>query len=81
MGDCNIDYLKPKDLNTFLKWVEQSTGLKQLMKKTFRYSTIDSCIDLIFTNCLKVKDIYSHDFNISDHQMISIFYRNHSNKN
>ena len=34
MGDCNIDYLRPRDPNTkSLKWIEQATGLRQLIKK------------------------------------------------
>ena len=56
MGDCNIDYLKPRDPSTkLLKWIEHSTGLRQLIKQPTRYSTTNSCIDLIFTNCNKVK--------------------------
>ena len=73
MGDCNIDYLRPREANTkSLKWIEQSMGLKQLIKNTTRYSTIESCIDLIFTNCDKIKSSDIHDLNISDHQMISV---------
>ena len=73
MGDCNIDYLKPGDPSTkLLKWIEHSTGLRQLMKQPTRYSTTNSCIDLIFTNCNKVKCSNIHDYNVSDHQMISL---------
>ena len=73
MGDCNIDYLRPREVNTkSLKWIEQSMGLKQLIKNTTWYSTIESCIDLIFTNFDKIKCSDIHDLNISDHQMISV---------
>ena len=58
LGDYNIDFLKPRDPNTkLLKWIEQSTGLKQQIKFPTRYSTINSCIDLIFTNCQKINKV------------------------
>ena len=73
LGDYNIDFLKPRDPNTkLLKWIEQSTGLKQQIKFPTRYCTINSCIDLIFTNCQKINKVQIHNLNISDHQMISI---------
>ena len=73
MGDFNINYLGPREPNAkILKWIEHSTGLRQLIKSPTRYSTIDSCIDLIFTNCQNIKCHTIHDLNINDLQMISL---------
>ena len=76
MGDFDIDYLKLREPSTKSpKWIEQNTGFKQLIKYPSCFSTIISCIDLIFTNCQKIKCANVHDFNVSDHQMISLTFK------
>ena len=51
LGDFNINYKNPispgyKDI----KWFEQRIGLQQLIDLTTRYSHMNTCIDLIFSN-------------------------------
>ena len=81
MGDFNIDYKKPNNLDTkLLKWFEQRSSLKQIINDVTRYSTTDSCLDLIFTDSIDIFDSGTLDVNLSDHEMIYVT-RKHAKKN
>ena len=48
LGDFNVNYLNKSDPNTrALKWLENVTGFKQIIKDVTRFSTNNSCLDLI----------------------------------
>ena len=80
MGDFNINYRDPNRAGyNNLKWFEQQTGLSQKIKKITRFSTNDSCLDLIYTNSKIISKNGVLDFNISDHQPIFIT-RKHESK-
>ena len=73
MGDFNVNYRYP-DKNGYndIKWFEQRTGLRQLIKEMTRFSQLNSSIDLIFSNCNHISNVGTLDLNISDHQAIFI---------
>ena len=81
IGDFNIDFLNPTSPGyRDIKWFEQRVGLQQLIKIPTRYSTVNTCIDLIFSNCKYVMRTGVADVNISDHQAIFITRKNTSKK-
>ena len=73
MGDFDINY-RATEANGYkdIKWFEQRTGLRQLISEITRYSHLNSCIDLIFTNSNEISCSGTLDLNISDHQAIYI---------
>ena len=80
LGDFNIDYSNQtspgyKDV----KWLEQRLGLQQLINLPTRYSHVNTCIDLVFTDCKHVMKSGVANVNISDHQAIFIT-RKHTTK-
>ena len=71
LGDFNINVRTPSNPETkLLKWFEQRSSLKQIITDVTRYSNLNSCIDLIFTDCLSISDYGTLDVNLSDHEMI-----------
>ena len=71
LGDFNLNILnKNSDEFRHVKWIEQSTGLKQHVNGVTRYSNTNSCIDLIFSNLTNNYHTDILDINISDHQFI-----------
>ena len=81
LGDFNINYLTPSNSDTkLLKWFEQKSSLKQIIKDITRFSNLNSCIDLIFTDSLSLSSYGTLDVNLSDHEMIYVT-RKHVKKN
>ena len=73
LGDVNINYLNPTSPGyRDIKWFEQRVGLQQLITVPMRYSHVNTCKDLIFTNCENVLGSGVLDNNISDHQPIFV---------
>ena len=71
IGDFNIDYSNNRAVGkNYLKDLEMSTGLKQLIKEPIRYGTSNTLIDLVFTNCDFVFESGVLDINLSDHEGI-----------
>ena len=59
-----------------------SFGMKQKNWETTRYSSqINTCIDLIFTNCDYISNSGTLDLNISDHQAIFVTKKKQAVKN
>ena len=73
LGDMNIDYTKVADpKRKYLKQMERATGLRQLVNDTTRYSTVNTTIDLIFTNSDCIANSGVLNVNLSDHQAIYV---------
>ena len=73
LGDFNIIYRTPSNPDTkLLKWFEQGASLKQIINDVTRFSNINSCIDLIFTDSSFIFDKGTLDVNLSDHEMIFV---------
>ena len=73
LGDFNINYRTPSNPDTkLLKWFEQRSSLKQIINDITRFSNLNSCIDLIFTDSLYLFEHGTLDVNLSDHEMIFV---------
>ena len=73
LGDFNYNILdKTTDEFKHVKWIEQSTGLKQQIVGITRYSHTNTCIDLLFTNMANNFTTDILDINMSDHQFIHL---------
>ena len=71
LGDFNIDFNDKLNANTKkLKWIEQSTELKQQIKGITRHSNKGSCIDLLYTNMTTNFTTRILNVNLSDHEFI-----------
>ena len=73
VGDFNINYRTPSNSDTkSLEWFEQRLSLKQIITNVKRFSNLNSCIDLIFTDNLTVADHGTLNVNLSDHEMLFV---------
>ena len=72
LGDFNINYRTPNHQDTkLLKWFEQRSSLKHIIKDITRFSNLNSCIDLIFSDSLFLNDFGTLDVNLSDHAFVT----------
>ena len=73
LGDFNINYADNRNKGRkHLKDFESLTGLKQLITQTTRYSSINSTIDLIFTNSDYINNHGTLHIDLSDHEAIFV---------
>ena len=63
LGDFNINYRTTTNPDTkLLKWFEQRSSLKQIINEVTRFSNLNSCIDLIFTDSLDLFEYGTLEF-------------------
>ena len=90
MSKKDVFILEDFNINILKKTAEESKGLinlmtsfgfKQFINEPTRYGKINTCIDLIFSNCDYVNNSGTLNLNYSDHQAVFITKKKEKTKN